>query len=167
MGRTHDALEWAERMYHQREWERYRTEFLMEKLHKLAVAPLSLIDRLQELREILEDPTIPMDHLMNHIAEFHQEMSAQGGAQFEQFMKEAEPVEQELLRRLEQLRGIRDLAQLVCTFIASMFRPVLMSSDGPSPRNDSWRQSTEEEKDRLEGELLLTLRANEEGDAAG
>ncbi|MGH7371616.1 MAG: hypothetical protein ACREJK_07200, partial [Candidatus Methylomirabilales bacterium] len=104
----------------------------------------------QELRAILEDPTIPMDHLMNHITEFHQEMSAQGGAQFEGFMKEAEPVEQELLRRLEQLRGIRDRAQLVSTFIASMFRPVLMSLDGRSARNNSWRQSTEEEKDRVE-----------------
>ncbi len=156
MGRTHDALEWAEKMYHQREWELYRTEFLMEKLHKLAVAPLSLIDRLQEMREILADPTIPMDHLMNHIAEFHREMSARGGAQFEGFMKEAEPVEQELLRRLEQLRGIRDRAQLVSTFIASMFRPVLMNADGRSPRNDSWRQSTAEEQDQIEwGEPTL------------
>lgn len=156
MGRTHDALEWAEKMYHQREWELYRTEFLMEKLHKLAVAPLSLIDRLQELREILVDPTIPMDRLMNHIAEFHREMSAQGGAQFEGFMKEAEPVEQELLRRLEQLRGIRDRAQLVSTFIASMFRPVLMNADGHSPRNDSWRQSIKEAQDQVEwGEPTL------------
>lgn len=131
MGRTHEALELADMEYHRRELALYRTGHLMEKLHAMAVAPLSAIDRVAEVRMLLEDRSIPLDHVISQIAELQREISLEGEAEFARFTKEADPVEQELLKRLQELRDIRDRAQLVCGFVTTMFRPGSMPSDGP------------------------------------
>lgn len=133
MGKTHEALEWAETEYHRREMALYRTEFLTEKLHGLAVAPLSLIDRVYEVRKMLEDRTIPIDHLVDRIGQLQREMSRQSEAQFAEFENEADPAEEELLKRLLEIRQIRERAQLICGFVTSMFRPGSVPSDGYAP----------------------------------
>ncbi|MFQ5802636.1 MAG: hypothetical protein ACE5JQ_07065 [Candidatus Methylomirabilales bacterium] len=72
---------------------------------------------------MLEDRTIPAHELMDRISEFREEIYQQGEAKFTEFVKEAESMEQELLRRVEQLREIRERALLIRGLINSMFRP--------------------------------------------
>ena len=96
----------------------------MQHLERLAMAPLSLVDLFrQEVPKMLEDRTIPANELMDRIARFREEIYQQGEAKFTEFVKEAESIEQELLRRVEQLREIRERALLIRGLINSMFRP--------------------------------------------
>ncbi len=96
----------------------------MQHLEDLAMAPLSLIDRFrQEVPKMLEDRTIPANELMDRITQFREQIYQQGETKFTEFVKEAESMEQELLRRVEQLREIRERALLIRGLINSMFRP--------------------------------------------
>ncbi|MFQ5658528.1 MAG: hypothetical protein ACE5G5_13385 [Candidatus Methylomirabilales bacterium] len=96
----------------------------MQKLEDLAMAPLSLVDRFrQEVPKMLEDRTVPAHELLDRIARFREEIYLQGEAKFAEFVKEAESMEQELLKRVEQLREIRERGQLIRALISSMFRP--------------------------------------------
>ncbi|MCZ6479029.1 MAG: hypothetical protein V3V07_03975 [candidate division NC10 bacterium] len=96
----------------------------MQHLEDLAMAPLSLIDRFrQEVPKMLEDRTIPANELMDRISQFREQIYQQGETKFTEFVKEAESMEQELLRRVEQLREIRERALLIRGLINSMFRP--------------------------------------------
>jgi len=96
----------------------------MQHLEDLAMAPLSLVDRFrQEVPKMLEDRTIPANELMNRISQFREQIYQQGETKFTEFVKEAESMEQELLRRVEQLREIRERALLIRGLINSMFRP--------------------------------------------
>ncbi len=99
---------------------------LIQKLEELAKAPLSTIDRFrQEVPKIMGDRTIPVHELMGRIAQFQQEICQEGEARFAEFVNEADSVEQKLLRRLEELREIRERAQLIRGIMSSMFRPAL------------------------------------------
>ncbi|MEE9539158.1 MAG: hypothetical protein V3W10_07480, partial [candidate division NC10 bacterium] len=90
----------------------------------LAMAPLSLVDRFrEEVPKMLEDRTIPANELMDRISQFREQIYQQGETKFTEFVKEAESMEQELLRRVEQLREIRERALLIRGLINSMFRP--------------------------------------------
>lgn len=96
----------------------------MEKIEELAMAPLSLMDRFrQEVPAMLEDRTIPAHELMQRITQLKEEIYREGEAKFAEFVKGADSLEQELLRRLEQLREIRERAQLIRGLVHSMFRP--------------------------------------------
>jgi hypothetical protein len=96
----------------------------MQHLEDLAMAPLSLVDRFrQEVPKMLEDRTIPANELMDRITQFREQIYQQGETKFTEFVKEAESMEQELLRRVEQLREIRERALLIRGLINSMFRP--------------------------------------------
>jgi hypothetical protein len=96
----------------------------MQHLEDLAMAPLSLVDRFrQEVPKMLEDRTIPANELMDRISQFREQIYQQGETKFTEFVKEAESMEQELLRRVEQLREIRERALLIRGLINSMFRP--------------------------------------------
>ncbi len=99
---------------------------LIQKLEELAMVPLSLVDRFrQEVPKMLEDRTIPVHELMDRISQFREEIYKQGEARFAEFVNEADSAEQELLRRLEELREIQERAQLIRGLIRSMFRPEL------------------------------------------
>ena len=94
----------------------------MQHLEDLAMAPLSLIDRFrEEVPKMLEDRTIPANELMDRISQFREQIYQQGETKFTEFVKEAESMEQELLRRVEQLREIRERALLIRGLINSMF----------------------------------------------
>ncbi|MEE8326350.1 MAG: hypothetical protein V3R58_04855 [candidate division NC10 bacterium] len=96
----------------------------MQHLEDLAMAPLSLVDRFrEEVPKMLEDRTIPANELMDRISQFREQIYQQGETKFTEFVKEAESMEQELLRRVEQLREIRERALLIRGLINSMFRP--------------------------------------------
>jgi len=96
----------------------------MEKLEELAMVPLSLMDRFRlEVPAMLEDRTIPAHELMQRINQLKEEIYREGEAKFAEFVKEADSIEQELLRRMEQLREIRERAQLIRGLVHSMFRP--------------------------------------------
>lgn len=96
----------------------------MQHLQEMAVAPLSLVDRFrQEVPKMLDDRTIPASELMDRISQFRDEIYQQGETKFSEFVKEAESIEQELLRKVEQLREIRERALLIRGLINSMFRP--------------------------------------------
>ena len=130
MGKTQDALEWADEEYWRRKVEGPQTELQhhgeqgrMARLEKLVTAPLSLIDRLYEVRTLLGDRLTSADDIRNRIAQLREEIDQESGATFAKFVQEAEPMEQELRRQLEQLRELRERAQLVCSIVQSMFRP--------------------------------------------
>jgi hypothetical protein len=72
---------------------------------------------------MLEDRTIPAHELMQRISRLKEEIFQEGEAKFAEFVKEAESMEQEILRQLEQLREIRERAQLIRGLVHSMFRP--------------------------------------------
>ncbi len=96
----------------------------MQRLEELAMAPLSLVDRFrQEVPKMLEDRTIPVHELFDRITQFRDQICQEGEARFAQFVKEAESIEQELLRQLAQLRETRERAQLIRELVRSMFRP--------------------------------------------
>ncbi len=123
---------------------------LIQRLEELAMAPLSLVDRFrQEVPKILGDRTIPVHELMGRIAQFQQEICQEGEVTFAEFVNEAESVEQELLRRLEELREIRERAQLIRGLIRSMFRPEL--PDGLSDMLRRFFQGLEDVRRREEG----------------
>lgn len=96
----------------------------MYHLEEMAMDPLSLVDRFrQEVPKMLDDRTIPASELMDRISRFREEIYQQGEAKFADFVKEADSIEQELLRKVEQLREIRERALLIRGLINSMFRP--------------------------------------------
>ncbi len=130
MSKTRDAIEWADEEYRRRKMERsqtelqeYREQGRIARLEKLVIAPLGLIDRLYEVRTLLSDRLTSTDDIMNRIAQLREEIDGESGATFAKFVQEAEPMEQELRRQLEQLRELRERAQLVCDIVRSMFRP--------------------------------------------
>ncbi len=123
---------------------------LIQMLEELAMAPLSLVDRFrQEVLKIIGDRTIPVHELMGRIAQFQQEICQEGEATFAEFVNEADSVEQELLRRLEELREIQERAQLIRGIISSMFRPEL--PDGLSDMVKRFFQGLEDLRWREEG----------------
>ncbi len=98
---------------------------------------------------MLEDRTIPAHELMDRIAQFQQEICQEGEARFAEFVNEADSVEQELLRRLEELREIQERSQLIRGLMRSMFRPEL--SDGLSDMVRRFFQGLEDLRRREEG----------------
>jgi len=123
---------------------------LIQKLEELAMAPLSLVDSFrQEVPKIMGDRTIPAHELMGRIAQFQQEICQEGEARFAEFVNEADSVEQELLRRLEELREIQERAQLIRGIMSSMFRPAL--PDGLSDMVKRFFQGLEDLRRREEG----------------
>ncbi len=114
MGKTDLALEWAE------------NELMIQMLKELAKAPLSTIDRFrQEVPKMVDDRAIPAHELMNHISQFLEQLYQRDEGEFARFEREAESAEQELQRRLEQLREIWERARVVHTLVSSMFAPAV------------------------------------------
>ncbi len=74
---------------------------------------------------MVEHRAIPAHELMDRISQFREEISKQGEVEFAEFVKEAESMEQDLVRRVEQLREIRERAKLIRDLVRSMFRPAL------------------------------------------
>ncbi len=96
----------------------------MQRLEELALVPLTLVDRFRnEVAKMVEDRTIPAHELMDRISQFGEEVYQQGEAKFAEFVKEAESMEQELLKRVEQLREIRERGQVIHTLVKNMFDP--------------------------------------------
>ncbi|MFQ5839945.1 MAG: hypothetical protein ACE5HK_04410 [Candidatus Methylomirabilales bacterium] len=95
----------------------------MERLAELAVAPLSLVDRFrQEVGTMVDEGGLPAGELLQRIDQLRGEIHAEGETRFGQFVKEADAVEQELLGRLDQVRELRERAELIRGLISSMFR---------------------------------------------
>ena len=114
MGKTDIALEWAE------------NEWMIQMLEELAKAPLSTIDRFrQEVPKMVDDRAIPAHALMNHISQVLEEIYQEDEVAFARFKREAESAEQELQKRLEQLREIWERAQMVHALVRSMFAPAV------------------------------------------
>lgn len=114
MGKTDLALEWAE------------NELMMQMLKELAKAPLSTIERFrQEVPKMADDRAIPAHELMHRISQFLEQIYQRDVGEFAQFEVKAESAEQELQRRLEQLREIWERARVVHTLVSSMFAPAV------------------------------------------
>jgi hypothetical protein len=114
VGKTDLALEWAE------------NELMMQMLKELAKAPLSTIERFrQEVPKMVDDRAIPAHELMNRISQFLEQIYQRDEGEFAQFEMKAESAEQELQRRLEQLREIWERARVVHTVVSSMFAPAV------------------------------------------
>ncbi len=95
MWKTDLALEWAE------------NELMIQMLKELAKAPLSTIDRFrQEVLKMVDDRAIPAHELMNRISQFLAQIYQRDESEFARFEMKAESAEQELQRRLKQLREI-------------------------------------------------------------
>ena len=98
----------------------------MQRLEELAMVSLTLVDRFRhEVAKMVEDRTIPAHELMARISQFGEEVYQQGEAKFAEFVTEAESMEQELLKRVEQLREIRERGQVIHTLVKNMFDPAL------------------------------------------
>ena len=102
----------------------------MRKLEELTLGPLYLLDRFrQEVSKMPEDRTMPVHDLKVRIAQFQGEIFQDGEAEFAEFVKEAESMEQELLKRVEQLQEIRERGQLMRDLAISIFRPALSARE--------------------------------------
>lgn len=96
----------------------------MERLEEMAMAPLGLIDRFQqELRTILDERALPPDEMMNRINFLRENIRQECEGQGEAFDRETQGVEQDLVRRLEQLKEIRERGSVVWRTVEAMFRP--------------------------------------------
>ncbi len=109
----------------------------MQRLEELAMVPLTLVDRFRhEVAKMVEDRTIPAHELMDRISQFGEEVYQQGEAKFAEFVEEAESMEQELLKRVEQLREIRERGQVIHTLVKNMFDPASFAPALPPEVSD-------------------------------
>lgn len=96
----------------------------MEKLEQMAVAPLGLVEKFhQELKAIIDDRTLPVNEMMNRINHLREQIRQEGEGLCDAFDREGNELEKELLKRLEQLKEIRERAAVVRRVIGAMFRP--------------------------------------------
>lgn len=94
----------------------------MERLEQLAKGPLSFIDRFHhEVQAIFTEAT-PPDEISKQIQSVKEQMFQEAEERFYEFGKEADAVEEELLKSLQQVRGVRARANLVSGLIRSIFR---------------------------------------------
>lgn len=95
----------------------------MEKFEQMAVAPLGLVEKFhQELKTIIDDRALPMNEMMNRLHYLREQIRQEGDGLFEAFDREANEMEKELLKKLEQLKEVRERAAVVRRVIDAMFR---------------------------------------------
>ena len=96
----------------------------MEKLEQMAVAPLGLVERFQqELKAIIDDRALPVNEMMNRINHLREQIRQEGEGLCDAFDGEANELEKELLKKLEQLKEVRERAAVIRRVIGAMFRP--------------------------------------------
>ena len=94
----------------------------MEQLEKLIRDPLSLIERFHtEVQKMFEERET-VNELEERINRLREEIFEEGENQLSRLFKEADAVEQDLLRSLNDIRELRKRAQVVRALIASLFR---------------------------------------------
>ena len=95
---------------------------MMEQLAKLIRDPLSLIERFHvEVQKMFEEQET-VKELEERITRLREEIFQEGENQIARLFKEADAVEQDLLRSLAEIRELRKRAQVVRALIASLFR---------------------------------------------
>ena len=95
---------------------------MMEQLAKLIRDPISLIERFHvEVQKMFEEQE-SVNELEERINRLREEIFQEGENQIARLFKEADAVEQDLLRSLSEIRELRKRAQVVRALIASLFR---------------------------------------------
>lgn len=96
----------------------------MERLRQMAAVPLHLMDKFrQELVAILDERKLPFQEQQNRINQLREQIRQEGDEQLDAFDRESQEQEKELLRRLEELKDMRQRASLIRRVFDSMFRP--------------------------------------------
>lgn len=95
----------------------------MERLNQLARSPLTFIDRFhQEIQAIFTEQQ-PADELSQQIEFMREQMFQEAEARFWEFGREADAMEEELLKNLQRVKEMRARANLVGGLVRSVFRP--------------------------------------------
>lgn len=96
----------------------------MERLGQMTAAPLHLMDKFrQELLTILEERRLPIQDQQNRINQLREQIRQEGEGQLDAFDRESQEMEKDLLRRMEELKEMRQRAALIRRVFGSMFRP--------------------------------------------
>lgn len=94
----------------------------MKQLEQLANSPLTVIDRFhQEVQALFNEPT-PPEELSKQIQSARDRLFQEAEEQFYEFGKAADAMEEELLRNLQQLKEVRERANLASDLVRSIFR---------------------------------------------
>jgi len=96
----------------------------MERLEQLAKGPLSFIDRFHHEVQAIFIEAQPPDEISKQIQSVKEQMFQEAEERFYEFGKEADAVEEELLKNLEEVREVRARANLVSGLVRSIFRPI-------------------------------------------
>jgi uncharacterized coiled-coil DUF342 family protein len=94
----------------------------MERLEQLAKGPLSFIDRFHREVQAMFTEAQPPDEISKQIQSVKEQMFQEAEERFYEFGKEADAVEEELLKNLQQIREVRARANLVSGLVRSIFR---------------------------------------------
>ena len=93
----------------------------MKRLEQLASSPLSLIDRFhQEAQTIFSEP-FPPEELSKQIQSARDRFFQEAEEQFYEFGKEADAMEEELLKTLQQIKEVRERANVASNLVRSIF----------------------------------------------
>ena len=96
----------------------------MERLYELVRSPRSAIDRFhQEIQTIFAEQQRPADELSQQVDSVREQVYQDAEARFREFGREADAVEEELLRNLQQVKEVRARANVVGGLVRSVFRP--------------------------------------------
>jgi FKBP-type peptidyl-prolyl cis-trans isomerase (trigger factor) len=96
----------------------------MERLQQMTAAPLHLMDKFrQELLTILDERRLPIQEQQNRINQLREQIRQEGDGQLDAFDRESQEMEKDLLRKLEELKEMRQRASLIRRVFGSMFRP--------------------------------------------
>ncbi len=96
----------------------------MERLAQMTVAPLNLMDKFrQELQTILDERRLPIQEQQNRINQLREQIRQEGEGHLDAFDQETQEMEKELLRKMEELKEMRQRAFLIRRVFGSMFRP--------------------------------------------
>jgi hypothetical protein len=96
----------------------------MKRLEQLANSPLAFIDRFhQEIQAIFNEPS-PPEELAKQIQSARDRLFQEAEEQSYEFGKEADAIEEELLKSLQQIKEVRERATLASDLVRSIFRPM-------------------------------------------
>lgn len=96
----------------------------MERLDHMAVTPLGLVEKFhQEVKTLIDDRSLPPGELLNRISHVREQARQEAESQCDGFDRDAQELEKELLKRLEQLKEVRERAAVVRRVVGTMFRP--------------------------------------------
>ena len=96
----------------------------MERLDQMATTPLHLMDKFrQELQTILDERRLPIQEQQNRINQLREQIRQEGEGHLDAFDRESQEMEKELVRKMEELKEMRQRAFLIRRVFGSMFRP--------------------------------------------